>query len=60
MENSQAERPMISVTKKQSSRPQRLIDPNDPLHASIEDALVGLSPKERVRRLHEMFPPKKR
>jgi hypothetical protein len=34
----------------------RFLDPNDPLHSEIEDMLAGLSPKERVERLGELFP----
>jgi|688.fasta_scaffold107335_5 hypothetical protein len=34
----------------------RLLDPNDPLHSAIEDMLAGLSSKERVKRLDELFP----
>ncbi len=34
----------------------RLLDPNDPLHSAIEDMLAGLSPKERVKRLDQLFP----
>lgn len=34
---------------------KRIIDPNDPLHDSVEKTLAGLSPKERAARLNEMF-----
>ncbi len=34
----------------------RLIDPNDPLHSAIEAVLAAISPKERIKRLDELFP----
>jgi hypothetical protein len=36
-----------------------VIDPSDPLHDSIEAEVAGLSGKEAVQRLMQMFPPKK-
>ena len=33
----------------------QVIDPNDPLHDSVEATLAGLSPAERAKRLVEMF-----
>ena len=34
----------------------RLLDPNDPLHSAIEAVLAAISPKERIKRLDELFP----
>ena len=42
------------------SEEQRVLDPNDPLHSAIESVVAGLSPKERVARLDQLFPLKQK
>jgi len=42
------------------SQRQRALDPNDPLHTAIESVVAGLSPEEKVARLHKLFPPKRK
>jgi len=39
---------------------QRVLDPNDPLHTSIDGFVSGLTPEEKVKLLDKVFPLKER
>jgi hypothetical protein len=41
------------MKKASSSKPARVLDPNDPLHAAVESLFVGLDPRERARKMIE-------
>jgi len=51
--------PFKSEAKKPSEQ-QRALDPNDPLHTSIDNLVSGLAPEEKVKLLDEVFPLKER
>lgn len=48
----------MSSEKKHPPQAQRVIDPSDPLHDSIEDLLKGMSGAEVVDFLNKLLPPK--
>jgi len=45
---------------KKPTEPQRALDPNDSLHASIDGLVSGLTPEEKVKFLDKVFPLKER
>ena len=48
----------IRLGKKKLNEKLSLSDPSNPVHTAIEGVVEGLSLKEKVAQIHELFPPK--
>ena len=44
----------VSFAKKPAPHSPKVIDPNDPLHASIENLTAGMTPEERAQYLIDL------